>query len=103
MATYMVEFNNCWNKSQSKNPVKTKVSIKAYFYPILNKNVDFTQYFGYFKFIIVLKMYGYVINNYNSVIQAQSLIQKWKLIVKMFLFSHFLAIFQSLGLYSTQI
>ena len=71
MATYMVEFNNCWDKSESKNAVKTKVSIKAYFYPILNKNVDFTQYFGYFKFIIVLKMYGYVINNYNSVIQAQ--------------------------------
>ena len=47
------------------------MSIKAYSYLILNKNVDFTQYFGYFKFIIVLKMYDYVINNYNSVIQAQ--------------------------------
>ena len=52
------------------------MSIKAYFYSIFNKNVDFTQYFGYFKAIIVLKIYGNAIDNYTSVIQTQYLIQK---------------------------
>ena len=35
MATYMVDFNNCQDESESKNPAKKNVSIKSYFYPIL--------------------------------------------------------------------
>ena len=42
-------------KSESKNPVKSKLSKKAHFWSNFNKSVDFTHYFGHSKVKIVLK------------------------------------------------